>query len=80
MHLPVAVNRNGEKLSKQTLARPLALEDAPAQLVRALRFLGQKPPAYLAAGDLPEIWGWALQNWRTDTIPRQRSLPEPEAD
>src|SRR5438552_18858906 len=37
MHLPVAVNRSGEKLSKQTLAAPLAIEDAPEQLVRALR-------------------------------------------
>ncbi|TMG76834.1 MAG: tRNA glutamyl-Q(34) synthetase GluQRS [Betaproteobacteria bacterium] len=79
MHLPVAVNRNGEKLSKQTLAAPLTIEDAPAQLVRALRFLGQEPPADLAATDLTEIWSWALPSWRTNTIPRQRSFPEPEA-
>ncbi len=76
MHLPVAVNRSGEKLSKQTLARPLAIEDAPEQLVRALRFLGQQPPADLAIADVAEIWSWALSGWRIDTIPRQRSLPE----
>ena len=79
MHLPVAVNRNGEKLSKQTLARPLAIEEAPAQLARALRFLGQEPPADLAAADVAEVWSWALSSWRSDAIPRQRSLPEPEA-
>jgi glutamyl-Q tRNA(Asp) synthetase len=79
MHLPVAVNRNGEKLSKQTLAAALAIEDAPAQLVRALRFLGQEPPADLAAADVAEVWSWARSSWRSDTIPRQRSLPEPEA-
>ncbi len=79
MHLPVAVNRSGEKLSKQTLARPLAIEDAPEQLVRALRFLGQAPPADLAVADVAEIWSWARPSWRSDTIPRQRSLPEPEA-
>src|SRR6266705_4185441 len=79
IHLPVAVNRSGEKLSKQTLARPLAIEDAPEQLVRALRFLGQAPPADLAVADVAEIWSWARPSWRSDTIPRQRSLPEPEA-
>jgi len=79
MHLPVALNRSGEKLSKQTLAAPLAIEDAPEQLVRALRFLGQAPPADLAGADVPEVWSWARTSWRNDTIPRQRSLPEPEA-
>ena len=79
MHLPVAVNRNGEKLSKQTLAAPLAIEDAPAQLVRALGLLGQEPPADLAAADVAEVWSWAFSSWRTERIPRQRSLPEPEA-
>jgi glutamyl-Q tRNA(Asp) synthetase len=78
LHLPVALNRNGEKLSKQTLAAPLAIEDAPEQLVRALRFLGQAPPADLAV-DVAEVWSWALSSWRTGAIPRQRSLPEPEA-
>jgi len=78
MHLPVALNRNGEKLSKQTLAAPLAIADAAVQLCRALRFLGQEPPADLSAGGIPEIWGWAFANWRPDRIPRRRSLPEPE--
>lgn len=78
-HLPVAVNRNGEKLSKQTLAAPLADCEAPAELVRALRFLGQDAPADLAAASIPEIWTWARKNWRTDSIPRRRSLPEGEA-
>jgi glutamyl-Q tRNA(Asp) synthetase len=78
-HLPVAVNRNGEKLSKQTLAAPLADCEAPAELVRTLRFLGQDAPADLAAASISEIWTWARKNWRTDSIPRRRSLPEGEA-
>jgi glutamyl-Q tRNA(Asp) synthetase len=79
MHLPVAVNRNGDKLSKQTLAAPLGIPDAAVQLWRALRFLGQEPPADIAAGRIPEIWGWALANWDTESIPRRRSLPEAQA-
>jgi len=40
-HLPVAVNAAGEKLSKQTGARPLDLSDPALELARARRFLGQ---------------------------------------
>jgi glutamyl-Q tRNA(Asp) synthetase len=40
-HVPVALNAAGEKLSKQTGARPLDLSDPQAELARARRFLGQ---------------------------------------
>jgi glutamyl-Q tRNA(Asp) synthetase len=40
-HVPVAVNAAGEKLSKQTGARPLDLSDPKAEVARARRFLGQ---------------------------------------
>jgi len=40
-HVPVAVNAAGEKLSKQTGARPLDLSDPQAERARARRFLGQ---------------------------------------
>jgi glutamyl-Q tRNA(Asp) synthetase len=78
-HLPIAVNRNGEKLSKQTLAAPLTERDAPAELARALRFLGQSTPAGLAETSIPEIWNWARTNWRADDISRRLSLPADES-
>jgi glutamyl-Q tRNA(Asp) synthetase len=40
-HVPVVVNAAGEKLSKQTGARPLDLSDPQAELARARRFLNQ---------------------------------------
>jgi glutamyl-Q tRNA(Asp) synthetase len=40
-HVPVALNAAGEKLSKQTGARPLDLSDPQAELARARQFLGQ---------------------------------------
>jgi glutamyl-Q tRNA(Asp) synthetase len=48
-HVPLAVNAQGEKLSKQTGARPLDLADPRAELARARRFLGQGEE------------GWALE-------------------
>ena len=77
LHLPVALNAAGEKLSKQTLARPLENAEAPAQLWNALRFLGQDPPADLATGSVDELWTWARTNWSAAAIPRLRSIPAP---
>src|SRR6266702_5586023 len=79
MHLPVAVNQIGEKLSKQTRATPLTVTEAPSRLWQALRFLGQEPPAELAAGRIEEIWNWAQANWRTERIPTRRSIREGDA-
>ena len=76
MHLPVAVNRSGEKLSKQTLAPPLAPAEGSLQLWRALRFLGQEPPAELRTEGLAALWGWALSHWQAGKIPRKRSIRE----
>jgi glutamyl-Q tRNA(Asp) synthetase len=73
-HLPVAANAAGEKLSKQTLARPLANDIAAAELVRALAFLGQAAPAELARAAIVEVWGWALENWSFKAIPRTPAI------
>jgi len=78
LHLPVALTGAGEKLSKQTLARPLAAADAPTRLWDALLFLGQAPPSALARGSLRDIWSWAHTRWSADAIPRQRGMPSPE--
>lgn len=63
MHLPIAVNAQGEKLSKQTLAPPVDTHKPVAMLLRGLTFLRQEPPAELAGYDLSTIWDWALANW-----------------
>jgi glutamyl-Q tRNA(Asp) synthetase len=48
-HVPVALNTAGEKLSKQTGARPLDLSDPKAELARARRFLGQAEDGWTLA-------------------------------
>ncbi len=68
-HLPVAVNAAGEKLSKQTLARPLDVGRPAPSLVAALDFLGQAPPPELAAADVATVWDWAVVNWRLARVP-----------
>lgn len=77
LHLPVVVNPLGEKLSKQTLARPLDPARAVSELVRALAFLGQAPPPELARAGLAEVWAWAQAHWDAARLPRRRTAPEP---
>jgi glutamyl-Q tRNA(Asp) synthetase len=72
LHLPVAVNAQGEKLSKQTLAPALNSREPVAQLFRVLEFLGQSPPLGLASADLADFWSWAIANWAVHKIPPQR--------
>lgn len=73
-HLPVATNAAGEKLSKQTRAPALVAERAAQNLVGALEFLGQAPPAELAEAGVAEVWAWAREYWDFARIPRCRGL------
>ncbi len=63
LHVPIVTNENGEKLSKQTLAPALDVNQAPELLIRALRFLGQEVPPEANNCDLRSIWAWATRNW-----------------
>lgn len=77
VHLPVAVNAQGEKLSKQTLAQPVDRATPLPALVAALSFLGQNPPRALAQATVGELWSWALENWDLAHVPRTRSAAAP---
>ncbi|HMM55155.1 MAG TPA: tRNA glutamyl-Q(34) synthetase GluQRS [Candidatus Desulfobacillus sp.] len=78
LHLPAAVNAAGEKLSKQTGARPIAGMRPQQALAAALGFLGQPLPQGLEEAGLDEIWRWAIAHWRREDIPRRRSAPAPD--
>lgn len=76
-HLPLAVNAQGEKLSKQTLAAPIEVDQRAPTLWQALRFLGQSPPAELQPSH-EALWRWALQHWRLSSVPKTRAMmPSP---
>lgn len=74
-HLPVVVDAQGAKLSKQTLAVPVDAERPLPALMAALSFLGQSPPRGLAT--VRELWTWAIENWKLDRVPRVATAPAP---
>jgi glutamyl-Q tRNA(Asp) synthetase len=67
-HFPVAVDQDGNKLSKRLGSDPIVNADPARALEAALRFLGQACPGGLELGSL---WRWAEQHWRLSAIPRQ---------
>lgn len=77
LHLPVAVNAQGDKLSKQTLAPPIDTGSPAAVLAQVLLFLGHALPPDLAAADVGVLLSWAIPNWRRELLPREatRTLP-----
>lgn len=69
-HVPIASNAAGEKLSKQTLATPLIIEQTTLQLYNALLFLGQQPPIEISHANINNLWTWAITNWQLINIPK----------
>jgi glutamyl-Q tRNA(Asp) synthetase len=74
MHLPVAVNERGEKLSKQTLAQPVGKKNAAYTLFDALVFLHQQPPTELQHDSSEQILAWAISNWHPEALLNCRQL------
>ena len=77
-HLPVAVNAQGEKLSKQTLAPALDTARAGSALQAALDFLGHPVPAGLRGAPVRELLDWGVANWDIGRVPRVAQLPAPD--
>ncbi len=71
-HVPVAVNEHNEKLSKQTLAKPIMPHAAPMLVFEALQFLGQNPPPEIKNATLAEVWRWAVANWQLSKVPKAK--------
>ena len=79
MHVAVAVNAAGEKLSKQTRAAAIDAQRPLPALLAALRFLGQNPPRDLRAANIAVLWDWAIANWNVSHVPRCRAMESGEA-
>jgi len=75
MHLPIAVNAQGEKLSKQTLAPSIGIDDVINNLLTVLIFLRQQPPDELLQGSIDEVLDWAILNWKPERLVNRRQLP-----
>ena len=82
VHVPVASNLAGEKLSKQTLAKPIHINLSSqsssimikALIFEALSFLGQNPPLAIKNTSLNACWQWAINHWNLANVPKQTHI------
>ena len=65
-HLPLIMNTNGQKLSKQNLATPIDTstpDKASNLLFNALTLLNQNPPNDLQKNPPATILAWGVEHW-----------------
>lgn len=77
-HLPLLLERAGDKLSKSRRSAPLDTGLAGSQLLNVLRFLGLSPPAELAGAAPATLLEWARRCWQERPLPLLRELILPE--
>ncbi len=68
-HLPVAVDTEGNKLSKQNLAPPVERITPTLNLWTALNWLGMAPPDTLQQVTPDELLAWAIPRWDRNSVP-----------
>ena len=79
LHIPVAVNAQGQKLSKQTLAGALTTEGSNicSLILSALRFLGQPVADLSSASTSSDLLRQSAQCWDRNRLPHTRSAISP---
>ena len=73
-HLPLVLDDQGRKLSKQDQAHPVRKTNPLPALIDAVRFLNQPLPSELPS-NLVEFWEWATDNWTLNRVPVTRGVP-----
>lgn len=74
-HIPVIVNQQGQKLSKQNLAQPLIAKHNRRNLYNALIALGQQPDTALIDASVEDILIWSVKHWNIQNVPRTVEIP-----
>lgn len=77
LHVPIIVNQQEQKLSKQTGAKAIAENNREAVIVKILQDLGQAVPNEIKKTSLSQIWQWAIQHWKVDNIPKTKYIHMP---
>ncbi len=76
LHVPLITQPDGNKLGKSYRSAPLTADQATPLLLRALRTLGQKPPAELQQAMPREVLDWGIAHWDATLIPQVATLAE----
>jgi glutamyl-Q tRNA(Asp) synthetase len=70
-HLPLVLGEDGTKLSKQSMAWPVGVDNPLDTLLKAAGFLGQVPSEETPS-NMDEFWEWAISSWDRNRVPIQK--------
>ncbi|MCL1623279.1 tRNA glutamyl-Q(34) synthetase GluQRS [Moraxella sp. Tifton1] len=73
-HLPLLHNQNGQKLSKQNLAKPIKNTRPSDLLIQALTLLKQPIADDMSTGTVDEILQFAIKHWNHQPLMHKSSL------
>ncbi|MGZ8135788.1 MAG: tRNA glutamyl-Q(34) synthetase GluQRS [Methylococcaceae bacterium] len=68
MHLPIIVDEQGYKLSKQTCATAVGLKAPNKTIFQLLHLLKQNPPSELQNAASSELLDWAIDHWQPNVL------------
>ena len=74
VHLPIAVNAQEEKLSKQTHAPTINTTQSGPILEKALTFLGHSPDTDVINASPETLLKWAVRNWDLERVPKRVTI------
>ena len=74
VHLPLALDSSGQKLSKQNHAPAIDLKQPKPALIDAMQFLGFELNKEIKQSNVREIIDWGIANWRIDQLPDATEL------
>jgi glutamyl-Q tRNA(Asp) synthetase len=73
-HVPVIVNEQGQKLSKQHFADAIEVKAASKVLYNAMRYLGLRPANSQISEPPAELLAWGIDNWDIQTVPKLATI------
>jgi glutamyl-Q tRNA(Asp) synthetase len=70
-HIPVIVDRKGEKLSKRDEATTVDNRHSTQNVMWTMQLLGMNPPQHMSLADLLK---WGIDHWSLQRVPSEVSL------
>ncbi|MCG9665211.1 tRNA glutamyl-Q(34) synthetase GluQRS [Vibrio mediterranei] len=77
LHLPLAIDDIGNKLSKQNHATAIDLGNPRPTLLNAMRFLGFNIDSHIETENIETIIQWGVENWQLLQLPNELKIKPP---
>jgi len=74
LHLPLALDESGHKLSKQNHAKAIDNSNPKPALLDAMSFLGFDIDKEIQSASVEEIIEWGVKNWRVVQLPKATEI------